>query len=534
MKCHPHVFVVPGDVTRLAADSWLLPTDRTIDVQSGWLESVEGLQVALDGLGDQASVFRAGIAQALVLPDWPKTSPVPVLVAVPYHGVDNAECIIGPLDEGLRLAAAAAHSRVGLRCHTAQRGLPLVALPFFGSAGGGGDWLKGELIRTVLDVAAAVAAATEVDVVLVLRNESALAQAHALRRADPRAWQDLDPDLVDRARTLAEHARSGRLVPFIGAGVSATAGVPLWKDLVRKLSKDLPRCEKQALEHLDMLDQGNVVRGLFRNRARFTKEVARLTSVERYGLAPALLAGLPTREAVTLNYDDLYEKAAEAMGRKPAVLPEQAVGEDGRWLLKLHGTVDDPGSIVLTRDDYLGYGRGREALSALAKAMLLTRHLLFVGFGLEDDHFQALMYDVHEVLPPHRRHKRWLGTAVMLSTTPLQRRMWDKDLDLVPVGGFDVPHQARRLEIFLDCLLAHADQGLSFFLDDRYLPRLTPSEQRLRERLLAVAHETSPAERDTPAWGPVADLLRSLGLEQPLHDAPPVVPTAARPAPAYR
>lgn len=531
MKCHPHVFVVPGDVTRLAADAWILPTDRTIDVGSGWLESVEGLQVALDGLGDRAAAFRAGTAHALVLPDWPKTSPEPVLVAVPYHGVHDVRSVIEPLDAGLRLAAAEAQSRVSLRCDTAQRGLPLVAMPLFGSAGGGGDWSKGELIRTVLDVAAAVAAATEVDVVLVLRKESALAQAHAMRRADPCAWQDLDPHLVDRARTLAEYARNGRLVPFIGAGVSATAGVPLWKDLVHELAKGHSECDRQDFEDLDTLDQGNVVRGLFDDRDTFTKEVARLTNVERYGLAPVLLAGLPTREAVTLNYDDLYEKAADAMGRRLAVLPQEAVGEDGRWLLKLHGTVDDPASIVLTREDYLEYGRGRDALSALAKAMLLTRHLLFVGFGLEDDHFQGLMYDVRNVLPPNLRHHRRLGTALMLSPKPMMERMWGKDLDLVPVGGSDVPHQARRLEIFLDCLLAHADQGLSFFLDDRYLPRLTDSERKLRERLLAVVHETSPAERNTPAWGLVADLLRSLGLEQPRHGASPVTPTAARPAP---
>ncbi|MFW0772756.1 SIR2 family NAD-dependent protein deacylase [Paenarthrobacter nitroguajacolicus] len=61
----------------------------------------------------------------------------------------------------------------------------------------------------------------------------------------------------------------------------------------------------------------------------------------------------------------------------------------GEWLLKLHGSVSKPDTIVLTRDDYLGFNSSRAALSALVKAHLLTHHLLFVGFGVADDHFRA-------------------------------------------------------------------------------------------------------------------------------------------------
>jgi hypothetical protein len=507
-----HVFVAPGDVTRLAADAWLLPTDQTLSIRDAWFDRVPALRQVVDTLGDHARGLRDGTAHALVLPGWSETTPQPVLVAVPYDGVRESGQIVAPLQEALRAAAEAGRSRVPLRRATAHRGLPLVALPLFGSAGGGGDQLRGELIRTVLDVAGAIAEDEHVDVALVLRQPSDLAQAHALRRADARSWCELDDALVARARTLAGHARAGRLVPFIGAGVSATAGLPLWTDLVADLAEGrLPDAERRDFGHLDVLDQAHVLRHLYPDRAGFARAVAERTGADHYGLAPALLAGLPTREAVTLNYDELYELAASDMGRRTAVLPEEAAGSGGRWLLKLHGTVRRPETIVLTREDYLSYGRGREALSALAKAMLLTRHLLFVGFGLADDHFHELMHDVREVLPPDRRESR-LGTAVLLSSSPLRERMWGGELDLVGVGGDAIPDQARRLEIFLDCLLAHSDQGLSFFLDERYRHRLDDAELRLRDRLLRLAYETTPAERDTPAWSCLADTLRSLGL----------------------
>ncbi|GAA1276041.1 hypothetical protein GCM10009609_43790 [Pseudonocardia aurantiaca] len=512
---HPHVFVVPGDLTHLASDAWLLPTDKTFDVRPWWRPSVPDLDERITALGAAADDFRMEKSRALVLPDWPVTSPQPVLVAVPYGGVTEAEEIAVPLTEALRAAAVAARTRVGLRVPTARRALPLVALPLFGSSGGGGDQFRGQLIQQILDIAGLVSCEERVDVALVLREAPDLAQAHAIRRASPQAWRELDEELVIRARALAQHARAGRLVPFIGAGVSATAGLPLWSDLVAALADGrLPADERRDFERLDVLDQAHVLRHLHPDRAAFERAVADRTRAERYGLAPALLAGLPIREAVTLNYDELYETAASDIGRRPAVLPEETVGPDGRWLLKLHGTVARPETIVLTREDYLGYGRGREALSALAKAMLLTRHLLFVGFGLVDDHFHELMHDVREVLPPADRRGNTLGTAVMLSSSALQKRMWGRDLKLVAVGGEDVSHQARRLEIVLDCLLAYADQGLSFFLDGRYRHRLTAPEQRLRERLLDLAAEAGADERDTPAWTEVEALLRSLGRRE--------------------
>jgi hypothetical protein len=56
--------------------------------------------------------------------------------------------------------------------------------------------------------------------------------------------------------------------------------------------------------------------------------------------------------------------------------------EATRWLLKLHGTVERPESIVLSREDYLHWEEQGSAFGAVVQALLLTRHLLFVGYGL--------------------------------------------------------------------------------------------------------------------------------------------------------
>lgn len=35
-----HVFIVRGDLTRLACDAWLLPTDKQLTVTPDWLDNL--------------------------------------------------------------------------------------------------------------------------------------------------------------------------------------------------------------------------------------------------------------------------------------------------------------------------------------------------------------------------------------------------------------------------------------------------------------------------------------------------------------
>ena len=97
----------------------------------------------------------------------------------------------------------------------------------------------------------------------------------------------------------------------------------------------------------------------------------------------------------------LYERAAADAGRKVAVLPTNRVfakeGQDeaestgATTLIKLHGDVDEPDTIVLTRDDYISFRSERSHVEGLLEQLLLTKQILFVGFSLADDNFQRVV-----------------------------------------------------------------------------------------------------------------------------------------------
>jgi hypothetical protein len=242
-------------------------------------------------------------------------------------------------------------------------------------------------------------------------------------------------------------------------------------------------------------------------------------------LAPALLATLPSAGAITLNYDRLFETACDDAQKPRTVLPENvpAVGND--WLLKLHGSVTQPDSIVLTRDDYLGYNSNRDALSALVKAHLLTHHLLFVGFGLADDHFHEIVHDVRRALPHDGSKNHQMGTVLSLFHEPLQNLVWEGRLDILPMSGSApatkcgqasiqtaVAMAGRELEIFLDMMAAYATDNHSYLLAPAYNRGLTKGEDDLRQQLLVLSRHERSADTEE-VWSVIDAALRKLGLE---------------------
>jgi hypothetical protein len=235
-----------------------------------------------------------------------------------------------------------------------------------------------------------------------------------------------------------------------------------------------------------------------------------------------LLAALPAREVVTTNYDQLFEAACKVIGQPLSVLPHAINPNARRWLLKMHGCVSRPQDIVLTRGDYLGYAERRAALAGIVQALLITRHMLFVGFSLTDDNF-------HKIADAVRRAVRSsagvaagvpavpFGTTLALLRTPLVEELWKNDLQWVSmtdpwqgVAGADKDRQvldaARRLEIFLDYLLAQT-RDAAHLLDDRYKAVLTEEEREVRDALVVLQSSLSPMAKQAPVWESIGKVL---------------------------
>jgi len=528
-----HVFVIRGDLTSLACDAWLLPTDVVMEVEEPWrgvLNERTGLPGSWARWAEGERVRRLGA---------PATgAPVVWIADVGANGAEPRWYVEAAL-EFVRQAAATTDD---VPDDDRVDGRPAVlALPVVGTGEGGAAGVKGDVLELLFTRLLEVLDTENlgVDVVVVCWDAKTYAAAQRARlwvltdgHPDEPAratavWPFRDRDRVgalgEAATQLAGEAREGNLAVFMGAGVSAGAGLPGWADLLASLAASLPEDQaltRTTLEGLpDHRDQAVL---LERRLAAVGKGLADVLPgalpTERYSLQHGLLSSLPVSEFTTTNFDELFEKAACTDGRELRVLPD---GDGGgtrkglRWLLKLHGTLSDPANIVLTRGSFIEAPRQRGALLGMVQAMLMTRHMLFVGYSLRDEDFHELVHEVRHALPrsPTPEARSSLGTAVTLFPDDLQAEIWAGEVDVLPVlAGQDCPPgpAGREVELLLDlvCLLA-ADRS-RFLLDPDYRGMLTADELALVGQLeqLEVADSGT-----SDGWSTLRDFLGGFGRD---------------------
>jgi hypothetical protein len=323
-----------------------------------------------------------------------------------------------------------------------------------------------------------------------------------------------EDELFKKSSELAGACNLGQLVPFLGSGISKAAGAPSWQALLDEMFIEVrsdDESDLDAFHKLDIRDQASLLKRFYDDEKKYLKAITDRVGRERHSLSHGLLASLETKENVTTNYDDLFERACSAPDSDLAVLPYEPVERNRahRWLLKLHGSLSRPTDIVITRDDYLGLPNRAGALFGLVQAMLLTRHMFFVGYSLSDESFHKVL---HEVRMAQRGSDRdgdgtgtpsLLGTVLVLQPEPLFAQLFENDLEIVAVADTDedITSAERRFEIFLDHLAYQAADVRSFFMDPTYASMLDPEELRTAEQLAEVRNNLPP--------GPIGQAVRS-------------------------
>lgn len=501
-----HVFVIKGDTRNFACDAYMWASDKALRKDGGWKRAGVDVEHRLDP--EIRAAYQA--ERRFTLPVKPinplSAEPQLILTAVPYDGVKEPADIVPRIREFFEVASLAARDRRSLQ---RKDSIPLLAVPLFGVGGGGAGPFRGEIFHALYEESIAAAAKYDVDIAIVLKSSRDYDLAQAIRRSRGKAWKALSSDHMAVAVRLGASARDSRLVPFMGSGISVSAGAPTWRELIQLLAERANIDEftsKSLAEHHDLLDQAAYLHREYERRfpdadQTFVESVIDAVNMPRYGLGPALLAALDSEQAVTLNYDCLFELAADDGQRPRRVIPGKE-DKPERWLLKLHGSVKEPSSIVLTRDDYLNFNADRAALSSLVKATLMTRRLLFVGFGVADPHFHEIIHDVRRALPDRNEP---FGTVLTIEDSPTTRRLWEDELEFIVL-----PHP-RLLDIFLDAVLAHAASTHSYLLASGYAEALQDEDSALRDALLMFT-STLPAEaKNSDAWPIIEAQLRELG-----------------------
>lgn len=234
---------------------------------------------------------------------------------------------------------------------------------------------------------------------------------------------------MDLPQNLLEEFKKGDVILFCGAGISVSEnGLPDSRQLAKELA------ERGNLSDVDGWSLPLVAQmyELRNDRPSLLRYIMDRFYQSRYRppLTHRLIAALPLKKFITTNWDTLLEDALRLREERCNILTRDTglglPGQEGIWLIKLHGSIDQPETIVVTENDYHQVFNSLPQTMTLIKGLLSTHTFLFLGFSLADEDFRRLYHEVAGNLTPERKNYMRRAYAVQHHPHPLMRDYWDR------------------------------------------------------------------------------------------------------------
>lgn len=261
--------------------------------------------------------------------------------------------------------------------------------------------------------------------------------------------------------SLRDLRQDGKLIPFVGAGLSIPLGLPSWSRLLDIIADQLeydPEVFKLSGNNLQLAEYYVATKGSI---GPLRSEMDRLFNPKDEAIASsrahnALVdMGLPL--IYTTNYDRIIERAFE-LKRVPchtiANIDDISIAPaDATHVVKFHGTFSDDASLVLTESSYFDRLEFESAIDIKLRADILGRSLLFVGYSLSDINIRYMLYKLHKLRHRVKRDSNRLPSAYLITfgAGEVQRTLlaqWD-----VLVVDLDPIDKSRSMDLFLEQLL---------------------------------------------------------------------------------
>lgn len=199
--------------------------------------------------------------------------------------------------------------------------------------------------------------------------------------------------MITNLKTLVNDILANRCVAFIGAGFSSAVGLPSGQELNKKLQDLL----NEKFDPDVMLDESAQQLEAIYGRQPLIENIINIicdtqdtvplpTSIHRN------LIELPIRTYITTNFDTLLEKNLTLMHKVFRTIRGPAsfviANDRNHYVLKYHGCIEDPNSIIVTKCDY-------DKVTSIFKSYLIMTFAryttLILGYSMRDPDFIELL-----------------------------------------------------------------------------------------------------------------------------------------------
>lgn len=218
-------------------------------------------------------------------------------------------------------------------------------------------------------------------------------------------------ELLDIINIIRDKADNGKLVVFVGAGVSMNVkGMPSWHSLVKAMADVIHYSKCDDCKHRDdgceetcrlreeysndeflkipqyVYNQDpNLYNQILEDQIKEVSEDAPLSK--------AIFNINPTH-IITTNYDTLLESSTSELREQYQVIVRNKDLLDStknKYIIKMHGDLHDISTIVLKEQDYLNYSQNRVLIELFIKSLLTDHVVLFLGYSLNDYNIKQII-----------------------------------------------------------------------------------------------------------------------------------------------
>lgn len=215
----------------------------------------------------------------------------------------------------------------------------------------------------------------------------------------------------DKEKELGRILDMRDTVLFVGSGLSIWAGLPNWTQLIKRLIAFVESrtgiaqaAARRSFDDHDLL----VAADYLLNRIKRAELADFLINDAGFGNARPhwihkLLSDLGPKCILTTNYDRLIELQfanSEPLkvitNRQVADFADIVRSDAKNFLFKIHGSIDDAASIVISETDYHEsilnhFQGGSRSVFETLKIIMATRPVVFLGYGIKDIDFILIL-----------------------------------------------------------------------------------------------------------------------------------------------
>lgn len=213
--------------------------------------------------------------------------------------------------------------------------------------------------------------------------------------------------ILNHIRILRDKSEADKLIAFIGSGVSRNVvGMPSWYDLIVKMANivNYSKCDTCTHKNLNCNFKEEFTPDEFLKIPQYVfnknKKIYENLIKDRF---PEMQVDAPLSRAIfdihpshiiTTNYDNLLETSKSIFRSQYELIVKDADllnSNKNKYIIKMHGDLNDVESIVLKESDYLNYSQNHILIETFIKALLTDHTLLFLGYSLSDYNIKLII-----------------------------------------------------------------------------------------------------------------------------------------------